>query len=125
MVGLWSLAEHPYFNRSKVRASMKTNTEIMVNLADTPIDSTTREIVTVEKNQTLRHIMEQLWQNWANGQEPPKSILGFPEITSIRSSYSDLHLLRSQYQNHFSLQGMVHLIIMGPVHQNHVLKVCH
>ncbi|KAK6796489.1 hypothetical protein RDI58_004190 [Solanum bulbocastanum] len=27
--------------------------------------------------------MVQLWQAWANGQEPPTSILGFLEITSI------------------------------------------
>ena len=30
--------------------------------------------------------MEQLSQVWANGQEPPMSIPGFPEITNIRSS---------------------------------------
>ncbi|KAH0635945.1 hypothetical protein KY290_038297 [Solanum tuberosum] len=27
---------------------------------------------------------------WANGQEPPTSIFGFPEITSIRSSSSQV-----------------------------------
>ena len=69
---------------------MTTNTETLVNSTDTPIDSTTRETVTVEENQTLRHIMEQLWQDWANGQEPPTSIPGFPEITSIRSSSSQV-----------------------------------
>ena len=69
---------------------MTTNTETMVNPSDTPIDSTTRETVTVEENQTLRHIMEQLWQDWANGQEPPTSIQFFPEITSIRFSSSQV-----------------------------------
>ncbi|XP_010314108.1 uncharacterized protein [Solanum lycopersicum] len=69
---------------------MTTNTETMVNPADTPIDSTTRETVTVEENRTLRNIMAQLWQAWANGQEPPTSIPGFPEIISIRSSSSQV-----------------------------------
>ena len=69
---------------------MTTNAETMVNPADIPIDSTTREIVTVEENQTLRHIMALLWQAWANGQEPPTSIQFFPEITSIRFSSSQV-----------------------------------
>ncbi|XP_010324801.2 uncharacterized protein [Solanum lycopersicum] len=69
---------------------MTTNTETVVNPADTPIDSTTRETITVEENRTLRNIMAQLWQAWANGQEPPASIPGFPEITSIRSSSSQV-----------------------------------
>ncbi|WMV45396.1 hypothetical protein MTR67_038781 [Solanum verrucosum] len=82
--------EHSYFTRSKVRASMTSNTETVVNPVDTPIDSTTRESTTVEKNRTLRHVMAQLWQAWANGQEPPTSIPGFLEITSIRSSSSQV-----------------------------------
>ena len=65
-------------------------TETMVNPADTPIDSTTTETVTIKENQTLRHIMAQLWQAWANGQEPPTSIQFFPEITSIRFSSSQV-----------------------------------
>ena len=69
---------------------MTTNTETMVNPSDTPIDSTTREKVTAEENRTLRHIMAQLWQARANGQEPPTSIPGFPEIISIRSSSSQV-----------------------------------
>ncbi|KAH0735278.1 hypothetical protein KY285_010985 [Solanum tuberosum] len=84
------LAEHPYFTRSKVRASMTSNTETVVNPVDTPVDSTTRESATVEENRTLRHVMAQLWQAWANGQEPLTSIPGFPEITSIRSSSSQV-----------------------------------
>ena len=69
---------------------MTTNTETVVNPADTPIDSTTRETITVEENRTLRNIMAQLWQAWANGQEPPTSIQFFPEITSIRFSSSQV-----------------------------------
>ncbi|KAG5572555.1 hypothetical protein H5410_062321 [Solanum commersonii] len=69
------MAEHPYFTSSKVRASMTSNIETVVNPVDTPIDSTTRELATVEENRTLRHVMAQLWQAWANGQEPPTSIL--------------------------------------------------
>ncbi|XP_015074763.1 uncharacterized protein LOC107018719 [Solanum pennellii] len=62
----------------------------MVNPVDTPIDSTIIEISTVEENRTLRHIMAQLWQAWANVQEPPTSIPGFPKITTIRSSSSQV-----------------------------------
>ena len=69
---------------------MITNAETMVNPADTPIDSTTREKVTVEENRMLRHIMAQLWKAWTNGQKPPTSIPGFPEITSIRSPSSQV-----------------------------------
>jgi len=69
---------------------MTTNTETVVNPVDTLVDSTTRESATVEENRTLRHVMAQLWQAWANGQEPPTSIPGFPEITSIRSSSSQV-----------------------------------
>ena len=69
---------------------MTTNTETMVNPADTLIDSTIRETLIVEENRTLRHIMAQLWQDWANGKEPPTSIPCFPEITSIRSSFSQV-----------------------------------
>ncbi|KAG5595571.1 hypothetical protein H5410_036803 [Solanum commersonii] len=69
---------------------MTSNTETVVNPVDTPVDPTTRESITIEENQTLRHVMAQLWQAWANGQEPPTSILGFPEITSIRSSSSQV-----------------------------------
>ena len=68
-------------------------TETMVNPADIQIDSTTRETFIVEENRTLRHIMAQLWQAWTNGQEPPTSIPGFPEITSIRSSSSHAPIL--------------------------------
>ncbi|KAH0652521.1 hypothetical protein KY289_030199 [Solanum tuberosum] len=71
------LTEHPYFTRSKVRASMTSNTETVVNPVDTPVDSMTRESTTVEENRTLRHVMTQLWQAWANGQEPPTYIPGF------------------------------------------------
>ncbi|KAH0693085.1 hypothetical protein KY285_020182 [Solanum tuberosum] len=53
---------------------MTTNTETVMNPKDTPVDSTTRESSTIEENQTLRHVMAQLWQAWANGQEPPMSI---------------------------------------------------
>ncbi|XP_027772388.1 uncharacterized protein LOC114076889 [Solanum pennellii] len=53
---------------------MTTNTETMVNLVDTPIDSTPSETSTVEENRTLRHVIAQFLQAWANGQEPPKSI---------------------------------------------------
>ncbi|KAH0698835.1 hypothetical protein KY284_013050 [Solanum tuberosum] len=60
---------------------MTTNTETVVNPVDTLVDSTTRESATVEENRILRHVMAQLWQAWANGQEPPTSILDFPEIT--------------------------------------------
>ena len=42
---------------------MTTDTETMVNPMDTPIDSTTRKKVTIEENWTLRHIMDQLWQD--------------------------------------------------------------
>ncbi|XP_015161970.1 uncharacterized protein [Solanum tuberosum] len=69
---------------------MTSNTETAVNPVDTPVDSTTRESATVEENRTLRNVMVQLWQAWANGQEPPTSIPGFPEITSIRSSSSQV-----------------------------------
>ncbi|KAH0644143.1 hypothetical protein KY284_032027 [Solanum tuberosum] len=69
---------------------MTSNTETMVYPVDTPVDSTTRETTTVEENRKLRHVMAQLWQAWANGQEPPTSILDFPEITSIRSSSSQV-----------------------------------
>ncbi|WMV18263.1 hypothetical protein MTR67_011648 [Solanum verrucosum] len=34
---------------------MTSNTEIVVNPVDTPVDSMTRESATVEENQTLRH----------------------------------------------------------------------
>ena len=34
--------------------------------------------------------MAQLWQAWANGQEPPMFIPGVLEITSIRSSSSQV-----------------------------------
>ncbi|KAG5576196.1 hypothetical protein H5410_056330 [Solanum commersonii] len=64
-------------NLSKVRASMTTNTETVVNPVVTPIDSMIRDPTTVEENQTLRHVMAQLWQAWANGQEPPTSIPGY------------------------------------------------
>ncbi|KAH0765458.1 hypothetical protein KY290_001423 [Solanum tuberosum] len=90
------LLEHPYFTRSKVRVSITTTTETVVNPVDTLVDSTTRESATVEENRTLRHVIAQSWQACANGQEPPTSIPGF---------------LRSQ--------GMVHLIIVGPDHQQH------
>ena len=56
---------------------MTTNIETMVNLEDTPIDSTTREIVTVEENQTLRQIMEQLWQAWSNDKNYQRLFLVF------------------------------------------------
>ena len=70
---------------------MTTNTETMANSMDTTIDSTTRETTTVEENRTLRHIITQLWQACANGQEPPMTIPGFPEITRIQcSSYQVL-----------------------------------
>ncbi|KAH0685500.1 hypothetical protein KY290_016978 [Solanum tuberosum] len=36
--------------------------------------------------------MAHLWQAWANGQEPPTSIPNFLEITSIRSSYSQVSI---------------------------------
>ncbi|KAH0746078.1 hypothetical protein KY285_007735 [Solanum tuberosum] len=71
---------------------MTTNTETVVNPVDTPVDSMIREPTTVEENQTLRYVMAQLWQAWANGQEPPTSIPGFPEITSIRSSSSQVSI---------------------------------
>ncbi|KAH0717187.1 hypothetical protein KY285_013218 [Solanum tuberosum] len=69
---------------------MTSNTETVVNPVDTPVDLTTRESATVEENRTLRHVVAQLWQAWANGQEPPTSIPCFPEITSIRSSSSQV-----------------------------------
>ncbi|KAG5572599.1 hypothetical protein H5410_062365 [Solanum commersonii] len=69
---------------------MTSHTETVVNPVDTPVDPTTRELTTIEENRTLRHVMAQLWQAWANGQEPPTSIPGFPEITSIRSSSSQI-----------------------------------
>ena len=37
-------------------------------------------------------MMELLWKDWANGQDPPMSIPGFPEITSIRSSSSQVQI---------------------------------
>ncbi|KAH0664864.1 hypothetical protein KY285_026070 [Solanum tuberosum] len=64
---------------------MTRNTETVVNPVDTPVDSTIRESATVEENRTLRHVMAQLWQAWANGQEPPTFIPGFHEITSPES----------------------------------------
>ncbi|KAH0672826.1 hypothetical protein KY290_025053 [Solanum tuberosum] len=69
---------------------MTTNTEPVVNPVDTPLDSMTRKSVTFEENRTLRHLMAQLWQAWVNGQEPLTFIPGFPEITSIRSSSSQV-----------------------------------
>ncbi|WMV24890.1 hypothetical protein MTR67_018275 [Solanum verrucosum] len=69
---------------------MTTNTETVVNSVDTPVDSTTRESAIVEENWTLRHVMAQFWQAWANGQEPPTSFPHFPEITSIQSSSSQV-----------------------------------
>ncbi|KAG5609911.1 hypothetical protein H5410_021192 [Solanum commersonii] len=69
---------------------MTTNTETPVSQVETPPELTTRESATVEENRTLRHVMAQLWQAWANGQEPPTSIPDFPEITSIRSSFSQV-----------------------------------
>ncbi|KAK4707292.1 hypothetical protein R3W88_033139 [Solanum pinnatisectum] len=69
---------------------MTTNTKTVVNPVDTPVDSTTRESATVEENWTLRHVMVQLWQAWANGHEPLTSIPDFPEITSIRSLSSQV-----------------------------------
>ncbi|KAH0712126.1 hypothetical protein KY289_008085 [Solanum tuberosum] len=59
---------------------MTTNTETVVNPVDTPVDSMIREPTTVEENRTLRHVMAQLWQAWANGQEP---------LTFIHVSISD------------------------------------
>ncbi|KAG5591853.1 hypothetical protein H5410_042367 [Solanum commersonii] len=56
---------------------MTTNIEIVVKPVDTPVDSTTRELNTVEENWILRHVMTQLWQAWANGQEPLTFIPGF------------------------------------------------
>ncbi|XP_069147013.1 uncharacterized protein [Solanum lycopersicum] len=53
---------------------MTTNTKTAANPVDSPIDSTTRETVTVEENRTLRHIMTQFWKAWDNGQKPPTSI---------------------------------------------------
>ncbi|KAG5612351.1 hypothetical protein H5410_023632 [Solanum commersonii] len=46
-------------NLSKVRASMTSNTEIVVNPVDTPVDPTIRESTTIEENRTLRHVMAQ------------------------------------------------------------------
>ncbi|WMV54534.1 hypothetical protein MTR67_047919 [Solanum verrucosum] len=69
---------------------MTTNTKTVVNPVDTPVDSTIREPTTIEENRTLRHVMAQLWQAWANGQEPPTSIPCFPVITSIRSLSSQV-----------------------------------
>ncbi|WMV34385.1 hypothetical protein MTR67_027770, partial [Solanum verrucosum] len=43
-------------NLSKVRASMTSNTETVVNPVDTPVDPTTRESTTIEENRTLRHV---------------------------------------------------------------------
>ncbi|KAG5632887.1 hypothetical protein H5410_004604 [Solanum commersonii] len=71
---------------------MTTNTETPVSQVETPPELTTRESTTVEENRTLRHVMAQLWQAWANGQEPPTSIPDFPEITSIRSSSSQVSI---------------------------------
>ncbi|KAH0716931.1 hypothetical protein KY290_013501 [Solanum tuberosum] len=59
---------------------MTTNTETAVNQRDTPVYLTTRKLATVEENRTLRHVMAQLWQAWANGQEPLTFIPSFPEI---------------------------------------------
>ncbi|KAH0669898.1 hypothetical protein KY289_024391 [Solanum tuberosum] len=87
---------------------MLTNIETVVNPLDTQVDSTTRESAIVEENRTLRHVMAQLWQAWANGQEPPTSIPTFSEITSIRSSSSQVPI-----SDPFFPQGMVHLIIVG------------
>ena len=70
---------------------MTTNIETMVNLEDTPIDSTTREIVTVEENQTLRQIMEQLWQAWSNDKNYQRLFTVF-----LRSLVSDPDLLKSR-----------------------------
>ncbi|KAH0669842.1 hypothetical protein KY285_023985 [Solanum tuberosum] len=67
---------------SKVIASMTTNIETAVNQVDTPVDLTTKESATVKENRTLRNVMAQLCQAWANGQEPPTSIPGFPQITT-------------------------------------------
>ena len=61
------LAEYSYFTAAKVRALMTTNTETMVNPVDIPIKSLTRELATIEENQTLRHVMAQFWEAWANG----------------------------------------------------------
>ncbi|KAG5606473.1 hypothetical protein H5410_027965 [Solanum commersonii] len=69
---------------------MITNVETVVNPLDTQVDLTTRESSIVEENRTLRHVMVQLWQAWANGQELPTSIPGFSEITSSRSSSSQV-----------------------------------
>ncbi|KAG5614506.1 hypothetical protein H5410_014330 [Solanum commersonii] len=88
LVSFWwlvcgKLTEQSYFTKSKVIASMTSNTETTVNPVDTSVDSTTRDSATVEVNWTLRH---------ANGQEPPTSIPGFPKITSIRSSSSQVQI---------------------------------
>ncbi|KAG5632765.1 hypothetical protein H5410_004482 [Solanum commersonii] len=95
------LAKHPYFTSSKVRASMTTNTETVVNPVDTLVDSMTRESAIVEQNWTLRHVMAQLWQAWSNGQEPPTFIPSF-----LRSQVSDPHLLKSRYQILSSLHAI-------------------
>ncbi|KAG5571592.1 hypothetical protein H5410_061358 [Solanum commersonii] len=79
--------------------SMATNIETTMNQVDTPVDLTTRDLASVEENRTLRHVMTQLWQAWANGQEPPTSIPGF-----LRSQVSDPHRLKSRYQILSSLQ---------------------
>ncbi|KAG5620527.1 hypothetical protein H5410_005745 [Solanum commersonii] len=60
---------------------MTTNIETAKNQRDTPVYLTTRESATVKENRILRHVMAQLWQAWANGQEPLTFIPNFSEIT--------------------------------------------
>ncbi|KAG5606304.1 hypothetical protein H5410_027796 [Solanum commersonii] len=60
---------------------MTTNIETAVNQVDSSVDLTTRDSPTVKENRTLRNVMAQLCQAWANSQEPLTSIPGFPKIT--------------------------------------------
>ncbi|XP_060179392.1 uncharacterized protein LOC132609432 [Lycium barbarum] len=64
----------------------------MINMGDETERVAQQESAIAEENRILRQQMIEMLQGWSNGQQPPQSIPGFPDITSATQACSQAPL---------------------------------